>query len=151
MHVLCSDRNGRASQIHNFSNIIYPLLYCCCATLISSGVVNLEGNQRYLNIFKLKTHCLAWHLFEPAFISVQSAFGGGETGKESQCCGSFFRPYSLDHTKSPFWRRHFMCCAAGGAGKKDLLCLFRTVLDDVHALTGRDWIYCSWEILSGRS
>lgn len=32
-----------------------------------------------------------------------------------------------------------MCCVAGGAGEKDLLCpcLFRPVLDDVHALTGR--------------
>lgn len=34
-----------------------------------------------------------------------------------------------------------MCCVAGGAGEKDLLCLclFRGVLDDVHALTGRGW------------
>lgn len=32
-----------------------------------------------------------------------------------------------------------MCCVAGGAGQKDLLCLclFRTALDDAHALTGR--------------
>lgn len=32
-----------------------------------------------------------------------------------------------------------MCCVAGSAGEKDLLCLclFRGVLDDVHALTGR--------------
>lgn len=46
-----------------------------------------------------------------------------------------------------------MCCVEGSAGEKDLLrlCLFRGVLDDVHALTGRGpGIYCSWEILSGR-
>lgn len=32
-----------------------------------------------------------------------------------------------------------MCCVAGGASRKDLLCLclFRGALDDVHALTGR--------------
>lgn len=32
---------------------------------------------------------------------------GGVAGKESQHCGSFFRSYSLDHTKSPFVREAF--------------------------------------------
>lgn len=35
-----------------------------------------------------------------------------------------------------------MCCVAGSAGRKDLLCLclFRGVLDDVHAPTGGGFI-----------
>lgn len=33
-----------------------------------------------------------------------------------------------------------MCCVSGNVDKKDLLCLFRGVLDDIHALTGRRFI-----------
>lgn len=32
-----------------------------------------------------------------------------------------------------------MCCVAGSASRKKIYCLFRGVLDDVHALTGRGW------------
>lgn len=115
------------------------------------------GNSWYLTIFKQKMHCLvcSWFgIFWACLHFSPVCFWTGETGKESQCCGSFFRPYSLDHTKSPFWGRHFMCSVAHSTGEKDLpcLCLFRVfwMIFMLLLVESRDLLYCSSEMLSGR-
>lgn len=90
---------------------------------------------------------------ELAFVLVQSAFRQGKQEKSHSAA-----VHSSGHIHLTTQRAHFegdiLCVVwqAAAQAQKDLLrlCLFRGVLDDVHALTGRGpGIYCSWEILSG--
>lgn len=128
------------NNIYNFCNTAYFEKHdtATAARSISIGVFIIRGGKPwYLTIFDLKMYCyfeLGLAFFEPAFISVQSAFRQRKQEKSHSAAVHSSGPYSLDHTKSPFWGRHFMCCVVGSAGEKDLLCLFGTVLDAVHAL-----------------